>query len=89
MKSVIDMKNFLLLVMSLLVVLTTEAQAQGVYAKIFSGANFLQNTTINGNKSTYQTGYIVSGVLGYSWRYYGLRFESEYAFRRVLGRYSF
>lgn len=51
------------------------------YAKIFSGANFLQSTRINGNKSTYNTGYIVAGSLGYSWCY-GLRVEAEYAFRR-------
>ncbi len=38
------------------------------YAKILGGANFLQNTTIEGNKSTYQTGYIVAGSLGYCWR---------------------
>lgn len=51
------------------------------YAKILGGANFLQNTAINGNKSTYQTGYMIAGSLGYSWRY-GLRLEAEYAFRR-------
>ena len=38
------------------------------YAKILGGANFLQNTTIEGNKATYQTGYIVAGSLGYCWR---------------------
>jgi opacity protein-like surface antigen len=52
-----------------------------VYAKIFGGANFLQNTTITENKSTYQTGYIFSGSLGYCWRY-GLHIEAEYAFRK-------
>ena len=51
------------------------------YAKILGGANFLQNTTIEGNKSTYKTGYIIAGSLGYCWRY-GLRLEAEYAFRR-------
>ena len=51
------------------------------YGKIFGGANFLQNTALNGNKSKYQTGYIVAGSLGYSWCY-GLRVESEYAYRR-------
>lgn len=51
------------------------------YAKILGGANFLQSTQITGNKSTYQTGYIVAGSLGYSWCY-GLRLEAEYAFRR-------
>jgi opacity protein-like surface antigen len=52
------------------------------YAKAFGGANFLQSTTTDGNKATYQTGYIVAGSLGYCWRYYGLRLEGEYAFRR-------
>lgn len=51
------------------------------YAKILSGANFLQNTSSNGNKSTYKTGYIIAGSLGYCWRY-GLFLEAEYAFRR-------
>lgn len=51
------------------------------YAKIFGGANFLQNTSVNGNKSTYQTGYIAAGSLGYCWRC-GLCLEAEYAFRR-------
>lgn len=51
------------------------------YAKILAGTNFLQNTRINGNKSTYQTGYIIAGYLGYCWRY-GLRLEGEYAYRR-------
>jgi opacity protein-like surface antigen len=51
------------------------------YAKILGGANFLQNTSMDGNKSTYQTGYLVTGSLGYCWRY-GLRLEAEYAFRR-------
>ncbi len=49
--------------------------------RFLSGANFLQNTTIDGNKSTYQTGYIIAGSLGYCWCY-GLRLEAEYAFRR-------
>jgi opacity protein-like surface antigen len=86
-------KNTLLLLMSLFFFMTAEAQAQegfddaccvdetNFYAKILSGANFLQNTSINGNKSTYQVGYIIAGSLGYSWRY-GFRLEAEYAFRR-------
>lgn len=51
------------------------------YVKVFSGVNFLQNTTIDENKSTYQTGYIVAGSLGYNFCY-GLSLEAEYAFRR-------
>ncbi len=50
------------------------------YAKILGGANFLQNTSIQGNKTTYETGYIAAGSLAYCWRY-GLCFEGEYAFR--------
>lgn len=51
------------------------------YTKILSGANFLQSNAVKGNKSTYQTGYLIAGSLGYCWRY-GLRLEAEYAFRR-------
>jgi opacity protein-like surface antigen len=50
------------------------------YAKIFGGANFLQNTHISENRCKYETGYVVAGSLGYSWRY-GLRVEGEYAYR--------
>lgn len=53
----------------------------GFYAKVLAGANFLHNTTTNGNKSSYETGYIVSGSLGYCWCY-GLRVEGEYTYRR-------
>lgn len=87
-------KNIQLVLMSLLFFMAVDAQAQescaeesccvdktNFYAKILGGANFLQNTTLNGNKSRYQTGYIIAGLLGYSWRY-GLRLEGEYAFRR-------
>lgn len=58
------------------------ADSMNFYAKVLGGANFLQNTTIAGNKSTYQVGYIVSGSLGYDWCNYGLRLEAEYAFRK-------
>lgn len=54
---------------------------KGFYAKALGGANFLQNISIDGNKSSYQTGYIVAGFLGYSWSN-GLRLEAEYAYRR-------
>ncbi len=88
-------KNIPLLFLTLLFFRAADAQAQecchedsccvdekNFYAKIFGGANFLQNTTINGNKSTYETGYIVAGSLGFCWRRYGLHLEAEYAFRR-------
>ncbi len=58
------------------------ADSMNFYAKILGGANFLQNTTINGNKSTYRAGYIFAGSLGYRWCNYDLRLEAEYAFRR-------
>ena len=51
------------------------------YAKILGGANFLQSARSGGVRSTYQTGYIIAGSLGYCWRY-GLCLEAEYAFRR-------
>lgn len=87
-------KNIQLLLMSLSLLLAAAAQAQefldedfcctnetDFYAKVLGGVNFLQNTEINGNKSTYQAGYIIAGSLGYCWNY-GLCLEAEYAFRR-------
>lgn len=87
-------KNIPLLLTSLLFFTAADVQAQeeqtenccdysmNFYAKFFSGPNFLQNTKISGNKTSYQTGYIVSGMLGYSWCNYGMRLEAEYAYRR-------
>lgn len=88
-------KNILQLLTSLLFFMAVDAQAQescccddrycvdgtNFYAKILGGANFLQDIASEGNESTYQPGYIISGSLGYYWRY-GLRLEAEYAFRR-------
>ncbi len=87
-------KNIPLFLMSLLSLIAADAQAQewcdedsccvdemNFYAKFLSGANFLQNTTIQGNKSTYKTGYIIDGSLGFCWGY-GVRLEAEYAYRR-------
>jgi|LakMenEpi03Aug12_release.lakeMendotaPanAssembly.Ray.scaffolds.fasta_scaffold05726_6 opacity protein-like surface antigen len=51
------------------------------YFEIFGGANFLQTEKNGGIKTDYQTGYVVSGSVGYRWRY-GLRLEAEYAYRR-------
>lgn len=51
------------------------------YAKILGGVNFLQNTVLDGNRSTYQTGYIIAGSLGY-YLTDDLCVEFEYAFRR-------
>lgn len=58
-----------------------ERCCRNFYAKILGGANFLQNTSTEGNRSTYKTGYVVAGSLGFCWRY-GLHVEAEYAFRR-------
>ncbi len=75
-------KKIQLAVMSLLFLVTADVQAQEqFYGKIFSGANFLQNVSTQGNKSAYDTGYIIAGSLGYCWDY-GLRLEAEYAYRR-------
>jgi len=51
------------------------------YVKVFGGANFIPNRTNGAVSNRYKTGYIVSGSLGYTWRY-GLGLEAEYAFRR-------
>lgn len=87
-------KNILLLITSLLFFIADEVQAlelcvegknclngTNFYAKIFGGANFLQDTEITKNKSSYKPGYVIAGLLGYSW-HYGLRLEAEYAYRR-------
>lgn len=57
------------------------AHETNFYAKILSGVNFLQNTSLDGNKSSYKSGYIIAGSLGLDWCY-GLSLEAEYAFRR-------
>jgi opacity protein-like surface antigen len=86
------MKKIFLLLVSLLFVMAVEAQERSVddsccadmknvYAKIFGGTNFLQNTSVSGNNASYDAGYIFAGSLGYCWRY-GLHWEGEYAFRR-------
>lgn len=81
------------LLMSLLFLIAADAQAQecaeefyscckgNFYGKFLGGVNFLQNTSIQGNKTSYQPGYIVAGSLGYSWDC-GLHLEGEYAYRR-------
>lgn len=51
------------------------------YAKVFGGANFLQSTEIGENRSSYQTGCIIAGSLGYCYCY-GFCLEAEYAFRK-------
>lgn len=51
------------------------------YAKVFGGANFLQDTRFSGNHVRFNTGYVASGSLGYDWCN-GMRLEFEYAFRR-------
>ncbi len=68
-----------LMMMSLL--LCTAAFGDEYYAKFFSGANFLQDTTLNKNHTSYQTGYVIAGSLGYR-LCNGLSLEAEYAYRR-------
>ena len=51
------------------------------YAKIYGGVNLLQDTSIQGNKATYEPGYILSGAVGYAWPCC-LRLDAEYAYRR-------
>ena len=83
-------KNILLLLMTSLIFLSADAQEwcdedncdePQFYAKILSGVNFLQNTTLNDNKTTYKPGYLIGASLGYNWRY-NLSLEAEYAYRR-------
>lgn len=88
-------KSILSLVVSMLLCSSASAQfeapydccyeecpaADPFYAALFGGANFLQTKKNGGIKYDYQTGYIVSGSLGYRWCY-GLRLEGEYAYRR-------
>lgn len=88
-------RNILLLLTSFIFFMAADAQAQvwlvedcchedhcmGLYAKAFGGANFLQNTSIDRNRTSYETGYIVAGSLGCSWGC-GLRLEGQYAYRR-------
>jgi opacity protein-like surface antigen len=92
-KEIIKMKkNILLLLMSLLFFTAAHAQYQescdeqrfcveNFYAKLLSGVNFLQKSTTDGNKSTFEPGFIVDGLVGYYWSC-DLRLEAEYAFRR-------
>lgn len=82
-------KKILLLLMTLPFFMKCEAEVQRgcnmdgkcFYAKGFSGPNFVQDTTIDGNDTSYQTGYVVAGSLGYFFSY-GLHVEEEYAYRR-------
>lgn len=83
-------KNILQLLMTFLLFISVNATAQNccldnysaletnVYAKILGGANFLQK---NNSHSTFKTGYLVAGSVGYS-SCYGLSIEGEYAFRK-------
>lgn len=72
-------KSILVFLVPFLLFMAADAQAQDTnfYAKIFSGANFLQNR----NATTYKSGYILAGSLGYCWNC-GFCLEAEYAYRR-------
>lgn len=61
--------------------MSNSASTSGIYIELFGGANFLQTSSNNHIQPTFETGYIVSGSLGYKWCN-GLRLEAEYAFRR-------
>jgi len=82
-------KNMLLLLLTFLFFRAADAQADDncsvdkkcFYPKFFAGANFLQNTTIDGNKCSYQPGYILEGSLGY-FCCYGLHVEAQYTYRK-------
>ncbi len=52
------------------------------YAKILSGANFLQNTTIDRKQIHISDRVYYCRFVGLLLAYYGLRLEAEYAFRR-------
>lgn len=58
--------------------ITSAHAMENTYAKFFGGVNFLQNSE---NSSSYHTGYIIAGSLGYT-TCYGVSLEAEYAFRR-------
>lgn len=55
------------------------------YAKAFGGANFLDRKDRDDVGLRFDTGFIVSGSLGYYW-IHGLRLEAEYAYRRNCAR---
>ena len=82
-------KSILLLLMPLLSYAAAKTQPQDncivdkkcFYARVLAGANFLQNTDVDQTKCSYETGYIVSGSLGYYF-YDGVHVEGEYAYRR-------
>lgn len=82
-------KNIPLLLLTLLFFSTTAIEADDncsldkkcFYTKFFAGANFLQNSTVDDNKCSYQAGYILAGSVGYFF-YYGMHVEAEYAYRR-------
>lgn len=87
------MKKILLSLIALLVCVHAYAQDEccyeccsedcgnAFYAEIFGGANFLQTEKNSSIRQDYNTGFIVSGSLGYRWCN-GLRLEAEYAYRR-------
>lgn len=51
------------------------------YAKVFGGANIVQTNKQDGVTNHFKTGYLLSGALGYNWRY-GLSVEAEFTYRR-------
>lgn len=78
------MKAILALILSSLVLTTAHAQhccPRNFYVRFLSGPNFLQDTTTDGNHTTFDTGYLIAGSVGYCLPC-NLRLEGEYTFRR-------
>ncbi len=53
----------------------------GFYAGILGGANFLENTPSHGFKANFDTGYSLTGLIGYRFCN-GVRLEGEYTYRK-------
>lgn len=76
------MKNKILLLLCVIPALSWSSEEDpSFYAKIWSGAHWLQNTSLDHNRASYKTGFLVSGSLGYRFCS-DFRVEAEYAYRR-------
>lgn len=73
------MKKTLLI---LLFLVHSLAFAENVYISFLGGANFVEFHQHEGIKPHFQTGYLLSGAVGYEWCN-GLSLEAEYAYRRT------
>lgn len=78
------------IIISLLVLLCAQAEGNfsegnfsegNFYAKMLGGGNFIQTKEHHGVKSSFQSGFIISGGIGWrGWKGFGL--ELEYSFRK-------